>query len=378
VSGPVRQAAPGLAATDGPVPGLAGVPYLRAGRDDLVRDVRQALVDGDPRRAGALLLRDADDWWDGPVPDEAEALAAGDAATLREAVRLLRLGRVGDYLVHRWSDPVLLAGLGLLSLGWPAPGTPVLDLACGTGPLLRELALRGHAPLAGADVVLAKLWMARRFVLPEPDAGDRPVDLVCLDAAQPWPDALAGPVPARCVVCLDALYFLPDPAGTARRMREAAGPAGTVLVGGVPNGLLPARGGGARLTPQDLAAMLPGAELYDDADLVRWTVGREPVRPRTPAELGGAVTVSALWRAPGAQAPAAPPDLGAPLPGRRLVRNPLYGDDGVLRWPSERYRRDYADRSPYLPERLPAAEDLAARPGHWARRRVLVDLPERW
>ncbi|RJK96531.1 class I SAM-dependent methyltransferase [Vallicoccus soli] len=355
---------------------VGGVPYLRPGRDALVGAARAALGAGDPAGAAAVLLRDADDWWDGPLPDEEEARAAGAAGTLREAVRLLRLGRVGDYLVHRWSDPVLLAGLGLLSLGWPAPGTPVLDLACGTGPLLRELALRGQAPLAGADVVLAKLWLARRHVLDDPGVAVAP-RLVCLDAAQPWPGALAGPVPARTVVCLDALYFLPDPAGTAARMRAAAGQAGSVLVGGVPNGLLPARGGGARLTPHDLAAMLPGAELYDDADLVRWTVEREAPRVRTPDELGAAVTVSALWRAPGAE-PVAAPDLGAPLPGRRLRLNPLYGPDGALRWPSERYERDYADRSPYLPPRLPDEADLAARPEHWARRRVLLDLPERW
>ena len=41
-------------------------------------------------------------------------------------------------------------------------------------------------------------------------------------------------------------------------------------------------------------------------------------------------------------------------------------------WPSERYEHEYGPRSDYLPAR---AEPL---PPDAARRRVLVDLPERW
>ncbi len=65
----------------------------------------------------------------------------------------------------------------------------------------------------------------------------------------------------------------------------------------------------------------------------------------------------------------APHDLGEPLGPLRL--NPLY-DGGALVWPSERYAQEYGPRSDYLPAR---AEPL---PPDAARRRVLVDLPERW
>ena len=66
----------------------------------------------------------------------------------------------------------------------------------------------------------------------------------------------------------------------------------------------------------------------------------------------------------------------APQPkARGVVRNihhELYVG-GVLSWPSERYAQEYGPRSTYLPARLP--EPL---PADAARRRVLVDLPERW
>jgi len=65
----------------------------------------------------------------------------------------------------------------------------------------------------------------------------------------------------------------------------------------------------------------------------------------------------------------APHDLGEPVGPLRL--NPLYSG-GALVWPSERYAQEYGPRSDYLPER---ADPL---PADAARRRVLVDLPERW
>ncbi|MEK8106276.1 class I SAM-dependent methyltransferase [Micromonospora sp. M12] len=112
----------------------------------------------------------------GPTP--------GGAArrTLRDAVRLLGLGRVGVYFLHRWSDPSWLAALALTA-AHPPNGRSVVDLACGAGHLLRHLATHGHRDLTGVDVVFAKLWLARRFVLP----ADVPVALVCADLTAAWP-----------------------------------------------------------------------------------------------------------------------------------------------------------------------------------------------
>ncbi|NIZ91456.1 class I SAM-dependent methyltransferase [Kineococcus rubinsiae] len=364
-------------------PVVDGIPFQRAGREVLAAAVVDLLDGGDPAGARALLLRDADDWWDEAPPTLAEASAAAGAATLSEATLHLRLGRVGDYLRYRWSDPAFLAGLGLLRRAWPGAGPgglPVVEVAAGTGVLLRELALRGVQRLTGVDVVHAKLWLARRFVLDDLPA-DADVDLVVADAAHPWPPALAPQLDAaadRVVVCHDAFYFLPDPPSTAARLRALAGDGGCVVVGAVPNGLLPRVGGGARLSPQDLLDLFPGAELHDDAELAAEVTGGPPAPARTPAELAEAVTVSAVLRAPGWRARPDAPDLGLPVPGRVLRPNPLYSADGELRWPSPRYAADYAERCGYLPPRLPAAADLAADPVTWARRRVLLDLPEHW
>jgi len=364
-------------------PVVDGIPFQRFGREDLAAAVRALLDAGDDAGARAVLLRDADDWWDEAPPSLDEASAAAAAPTLSQAVLDLRLGRVGDYLRYRWSDPAFLAGLALLRRAWPGAGPdglPVVEVAAGTGVLLRELALRGVQRLTGVDVVHAKLWLAARFVLTGLPA-DADVRLVVADAARAWPPALAPALQApadRVVVCHDAFYFLPDPPATAARLRGLAGAGGCVVVGAVPNGLLPHLGGGARLSPQELLDLFPGALLHDDAELAAEVTGGPTAPARTPAQLASAVTVSAVVPGPAWAGRPDAPDLGAPLPGRALRPNPLYGADGVLRWPSPRYAADYADRCDYLPAQLPAAADLAADPLTWARRRVLLDLPEHW
>ncbi|RZS90789.1 hypothetical protein EV189_0016 [Motilibacter rhizosphaerae] len=343
---------------------LDGIPYARGSRADLAAE---ALAAADDAEALAVLLRDCDDWWDERPPDLAEARSALAAPTMREAMSALRLGRVGDYFAHRWSDPVFLAGLALLRRVWPERGQPVREIACGTGVLLRQLALHGVTDLAGGDVVMAKLWLARQFVLP----AESSVELACFDAvADPWPWSESD---GGVLVCHDAFYFLPDPAGTARRLARAAG---RLVVGGVPNRLVQRGGGGHHFSPTELLDLFPGAEAYDDDELVAEAVWGQPARPRSARELEQASSVSLVLR-PRDDIDAVP-DPAAPLPWRELRVNPLYGADGRQSWPSERYARDYAARSDYLPRVLPDEEDLLLRRESWARRRVLLDLPDRW
>jgi hypothetical protein len=69
-----------------------------------------------------------------------------------------------------------------------------------------------------------------------------------------------------------------------------------------------------------------------------------------------------------------------PPPGTRLRRNPLY-EAGAIRWPSERYEREYGPLATYpMRTEAPAEAVAGADPlvDALARRRVLVDLPERW
>ncbi|MBW0113116.1 class I SAM-dependent methyltransferase, partial [Pseudonocardia sp. KRD-182] len=204
-------------------PVVSGIAWLRAGRDEVRERAVAALDDGDPDGAAVALLADADDWWDEPPPPPERLRAALHSRTLRDAVTLLGLGRVGVYFLHRWSDPSWLAALALTAAHPPA-GRPVVDLACGAGHLLRHLASHGHRDLVGVDVVFAKLWLAHRFVLPAGAAS-----LVCADLTAPWP--LPPPERPRHVACHDALYFLPDKERVVERARAAAGDGGAVLLG---------------------------------------------------------------------------------------------------------------------------------------------------
>jgi SAM-dependent methyltransferase len=344
-------------------PVVAGIPWLRVGRDAVRERAVAALDARDVEGAAVVLLADADDWWDTPPPPDDHLRAALRATTLRDAVELLGFGRVGTYFLHRWSDPSWLAALALTAAHPPA-GRPVVDLACGAGHLLRHLALHGHRDLTGVDVVFAKLWLARRFVLP----ADAPVALVCADLTAPWP--LPPPAAPRHVACHDALYFLDGKAEFVAAARRHAGDGGAVLLGHCHNARHPEGRAGRPLDAEGWRKLLPGALAYAEEELTAATAaGRLP-------RLADAVTLEATEAvnlALDTRGAAPEPALLAPAPGSPLQANPLYVD-GERRWPQERWAAEYGPRAvTYLPPRwrdLPVDE---AR-----RRRLLVDLPEAW
>jgi SAM-dependent methyltransferase len=350
-------------------PVLDGIPYLRTGRAAVVERVLAALDDGRVADAAAVLLADNDDWWD-EAPPPPERLAAGyeaaadPATTLRDAAAALGLGRVGDYFLHRDHDPSGLAVTALVATHPPA-GRPVVDLACGAGHLLRRLVAEPGecAGATGIDIVFAKLWLARRFVLP----ADADVRLVCADLRSPWPLEHGADT---WVSCHDTLYFLPDPADVLHRASELAGPGGAVLAAHCHNAGHPLGAAGHPRRPDEWAAMLPGATTYTEEELTAAALAPRPARPAVGTDLEATEAVAlALDRA------AAPPREGllGPAPGARLHPNPLYRD-GVREWPNPRWGAEYGERAAaYLPERLPALDHDEA-----VRRRVLVDLPGRW
>ena len=341
--------------TAGPV--VDGIPFLRAGREELAADVRDLLADGDVDAARVALLADADDWWSEQPPPPEQLAQVVHARTLREAMDLLGLGRVGDYFAYRWSDPTYLAGLALLQQHWPGD-RPVVEVACGTGHYLRELARRGCADLLGIDVVWAKLWLAQRFVCPS-------ARYVCADVTADVPALdLQIPAPAY-VLCCDALYFLRGKPAAARGFFRLAGEGGTVVVGHTH--VADRLSAGEPLRAREYAELLGTDLLYDDDELTGALLERRPPVPAPATALEHSEAVALV-----AGDPLRPydGDLGEPL--GPLVPNPLYVG-GVLTWPSERYAQEYGPRSTYLPEPWP--DPL---PADAARRRLLLDLPERW
>ena len=353
-------------------PVVEGIPFLRIDREGLAREAVILLDRGDVTSALVLLLGDQDGWARTPPPPEADrARLVGEigALSFRDACSLLGFGPVGTYFAHRWSDPTFLSGLALAEAYWAGPDK-VFELACGPGHFLAAFA-RAGAEVAGADLVFSKLWLARRFLAPE-------AKLACFDAGAPWPLASGA---FRTVFCHDALYFLPEKAHVAAEALRVAGPAGRVLVGHAHNRLVDNLSAGAPLAPGEYAALFGQTTLYDDRELTAALVASRPPVPASAEALAGSPAVALAAGLAAAEAPRSiAAGLAVPPPGTRLRRNPLY-EAGAIRWPSERYEREYGPLATYPLRADAPAEAVAganAAVDALARRRVLVDLPERW
>ncbi len=358
-------------------PVLDGIAFLRPDRRALGAAALDRLDAGDAMAAQSLLLADRDDHAPGPAPEASacRAVAEGRADTLRRAMDALGYGPVSTYFAYRWSAPTFLAALGLLERYWQPP-QPVIEIACGLGQILREVAQAGGRAI-GTDLVFSKLWLARRFVVPPT------VTLVCADAASP----VLAPEPPATVICHDALYFMVEKAATLAAMRRLAGRAGAVLVGHAHNACVDQRGvGGTPLSPEGWAELMPDALIFDDAAFAEaWAEGGV-ARPAAPETMRGA---EALALAEG-QPARAPCRLGRAGEGRRMQLNPLFvGCGGEMLhpvWPTEAIAREYAAArylrpitrpSRELLDRAAAGED-SAEIDRLIRTRVLVDLPEAW
>ena len=94
----------------------------------------------------------------------------------------------------------------------PLPGRTVLDLACGTGSLTRELALRGYE-MIGADQSPEMLAEAA-----EKNRGVAPVEPMFLCQPMERLD-LYGTIDA-CVCCLDSVNYVTDPKKLARAFQR--------------------------------------------------------------------------------------------------------------------------------------------------------------
>ena len=365
---PLRPEGDGIL-TDGTEswPVVDRIPYLRTGREELVARAVAHLRRGERDGALRLLLADQDDWWDGPRPPAADLhrlVSECDGLSLRDAMALLAFGRVADYFAQRWSDPTYLAGLALLDAHWNAPAS-AFELACGIGHYLRDLARCGVG-VAGGDVVFAKLWLARHWVVPD-------AELVCFDAGSPWP--IEGRRFDLCL-CHDAFYFLEPKAEILARLRGATAPGGCLAVGHVHNREAENLSAGSGVTAGQVAALFPGAVVYDDDELTRAAAdGRVPV-PDRPASIAGAEAFSLVEGAMGTGRAADGP-LCRAGDASGLRPNPLYvpaGSDLAIAWPSDRYRAEYAPRATY---RTRVAGALRRSPGA-IRRREFLDLPARW
>ena len=355
-------------------PVLDGIPFLRVGRDTLVERMVDRLQAGDGVAAFVTALGDQDDWWTGPAPAEdrlRRVICERDHLSLRAAMDLLGFQRVGDYFAHRWTDPTFLSGLAMLEAHWK-PTNNAFELACGIGQFGGELAQRGVS-FTGGDVVFSKLWLARHWVLPAD------VALICFDASAPWPVMKHR---FDLVFCHDAFYFLEPKAEIAAKFRMLATAGGRVAVGHIHNSEVATLSSGSAVSTADLTQMFPDAVFYDDAELTRaFAEGRKP-QSASPDALRHVDAFSLEDHEMASTCPIVEgPATLRPSATRRL--NPLYRptrDGFEITWPSDRYESEYAALATY-PRFLSNDEAERAMRGADAdavRRRIVVDLPERW
>ena len=277
--------------------------------------------------------------------------------------------------MHRWTDPTFLAGLALLEAHWNAPRC-VFELACGIGHYLRELQRRGFA-VAGGDVVFAKLWVARHWVLgPTPPAR-------LLRRRRRLADRGGAASTSSCATTPSTSWSRRTRSWPACARR--AGDDGWLAVSHIHNRDNPGFSAGSAMTAGEVEELFPDALVYDDAELTRALVeARAPV-PATSRRCNGAEAFSVI-AGPGCRpAPRAVKDgLALPPAGARLRRNPLYqpvgGDESAIRVAVRALRAGVRARAP--PTRCARTRRSEAVAGPeveaMARRRELVDLPERW
>lgn len=338
-------------------PVVEGIPYLRTESEGLVTLALERLDKGDSDGALVALLTDQDGWWTGPATDLdelRELVARRDELCLRDAMKLLRFGPVGDYFAHRWSDPTFLAGLALLQAHWRSPGT-AFELAGGIGHYAREMSRLGVACVS-ADIVFAKCWLAKNWVAPE-------AEYVVFDAKDTWPIADRR---FDLVHCQDAFYFLPDQAKIAERLRAAVAKDGVLAIGHLHNADVEGGAFGPAKSAEEWHAVLPEAQVYDETELRGALLdGRKPI----PSSFEDDPAVEA-WSV---VEPAMPPcwaygKLSMPDEKSKLRSNPLLMGERV-KWPSDRYAKEYGATATWT------HADASTPP---ERDRRLVHLPERW
>ena len=143
---------------------------------------------------------------------------------------------------------------------------------------------------------------------------------------------------------------------------------------------------GHAMSADAVAQMFPEGEVYDDQELTQALVEARRPRSASPRSLADVEAFSVEDRARSGSSLRLGPGHGIALPlaDAALRLNPLYRPDAdgfAVAWPSPRYEAEYAERATY-PERLShdrhrRLSDPDARQNA-IRRRILVDLPERW
>jgi len=319
-------------------------------------------------------------------------LAANADATYTQIVDALGPDLEGGYFLYRFSDPTFVVAESVVNA---VAGTVLggrgraLDVCGGSGHITRVLAKHAESTVL-ADLFYAKLWLARRFMVPA-------VAAVCCDGNVPFPFARGA---FDLAMCTDAFMYLWEKRAFVGEMtRAVAGrPRGTVLINHAHNQLVWSPSHGQPLTPagyRNLFEATP-ARMFGEAALFSDVVGGVSIdlgRAQSDTDLAGDQALTLI--ASPVDAVYGPHALATPTSSGGDWRiSPLYeltndGDQvrGTLRFPDEDYEYDYGTCRAYLPNDVTVAHaDLdALNQGTMApaiadlvRRHVIVELPKRY
>ena len=317
------------------------------------------------------------------------AAAASPEATYKDILEALGTDVEGKYFLYRFSDPtfvvadaVVRAVAGTVLRG----GGRALDVCGGSGHLTRTLASIAHRPVL-ADLFVAKIWLARRFMVPESVP-------VCCDGNAPLPFARGA---FDYAMCSDAFMFIWEKRQFVGEMLRAVdgSPRGTVVINHTHNQLVWSPSHGQALTPAgyrnlfETAAPRVFGESTLFADVVRGTT-LDLSRTDTDAALDAEVALTLI--ASPVAAVFEEHGLGTPVAtGGEWRINPLFqvDDEGTrlratLQFPNPEYEDEYRACREYLPDEV--FVDIAAFQALQAgatveslseliRRRVIVELP---
>ena len=363
-------------------PVVAGIPVLIA--NDRTRDAMHQLEAGHEEQALFTLL----DLDDARGASFRSLLQRPQPITYREALALLSLDAEAENFLYRFSDPTFVIADALVrALGqtrWTMSGA-VLDVCGGSGHLTRVLA--SMAPAGGvvsADVYFWKLWLARRYNVPEADA-------VCCDGNAPLPFARDA---FSLVHLADAFPYIWHKRLLAEELLRAAGPDGVVVMPHLHSSLGENFSAGMTLTPagyRDLFADR-APRLFSDERLFSDALDGM-------ADLGRALSVDEIGNEPSFSLVASRRDdlfTRRELAESRDVRgaltvNPLYrverqGQSSLLTltFPTPEYEEEFGACKRYLPATLTIDADLTSpiapatlgsALADLRRRRIILDAP---
>ena len=320
------------------------------------------------------------------------ALAANPEATYTQIVDALGPDLEGGYFLYRFSDPTFVVAEAVVN----AVASTVLgghgralDVCGGSGHITRVLAKHAESTVL-ADLFYAKLWLARRFMVPG-------IAAVCCDGNVPFPFARGA---FDLAMCSDAFMYLWEKrAFVGELTRAVAGkPHGTVFINHTHNQLAWSPSHGQPLTPagyRHLFETIP-ARVFGESAFFGDVVGGTSIdlgRVQSDEELAGepALTViaSPVEAVYGSHALQTPTSSGGDWRVSPLYELTTDGDHvrGTLRFPDSDYEYEYGTCRAYLPndvtvahadldalnqgEMVPAIADLI-------RRHVIVELPKKY